>query len=160
MIHAMPADDDNVSDGVRLETLDDVVVGKRISIVRYPELAARPDLAAKIVDCATKLDGAGYDRKKVVSIARLAINRLFSAGKGGRPMVRPGRDLGWNSTTDDLTNAETYICSDFIFEVYSKVLRERSPLNNPNTRLAPVSLPSQYFVNPALVDVPLTPAKC
>lgn len=153
LIHSMPADPDNLSDGVRLETIDDAVRNRNISIVRSTRVQKNKKLAQDLVNAAHKHLGKPYDRASIIALARMCIRKLISFGKAGEPLSEPKGQIGWKEMGDGVTSREAFICSDFVFEVFDEVMGEKNPFNHPNCRYCPAPVPAQFFLSLEVEDV-------
>lgn len=49
--------------------------------------------------------------------------------------------------------ARSFVCSDFVHNVYDEVFQDRNPCNSPGGRPAAVTMPCEFFANPRFSDV-------
>jgi hypothetical protein len=147
LVHSTPS---AVRDGVRVDPAADVIARRTVTVVRFPPLAA--ELRAersRILQVARAMSGA-YDYRAVVELARDSFDLLRRRGAAVPATARLAKAVAGRTVP---AGAEAFLCGDFVFDVFDRILRERNPLNLPELMRSPARVPAEFFVNPRLVDV-------
>jgi hypothetical protein len=142
LVHSTPS---ALRTGVRTEPVADVTRRRKVTIVRFPALVAELSHdASSIVRVAREMSGS-YNYRAVLALARDSFARLQSRGLRTPANAMSGN--GISAPRDD-----TFLCGDFVFGVFDRVLRAKNPLGVSVMR-SPARVPAEFFTDPRLVDV-------